>query len=142
MIRRRLTTTMMAAAFGLATLGLAACAPAGGAEGPAVTTASAHAPNLPRDQAPTAAQTQACTARGGSYLQGGLMGGWMCAIRYSDAGKRCTSGDQCQGDCRSEGGVAPEAGAPATGRCQADSRPFGCFAKVEDGKATPALCID
>ena len=65
-----------------------------------------------------------------------------CVVAYADAGKRCTTGSDCAGDCRVESTPFPEAGANAVGQCQADSRPFGCHAKVENGKATPAICVD
>lgn len=62
-------------------------------------------------------------------------------VRYSDAGRPCSTGEQRYGD-RIETAPFPEAGASASGRCQADSRPFGCYARVENGKATPAICVD
>ncbi|TFW14295.1 hypothetical protein EGY25_03605 [Brevundimonas intermedia] len=88
------------------------------------------------------AEASACATRGGTMKQVGRMQSWQCVISYADAGKRCTDGDQCQGDCRIEGnsGVAP--GAATAGVCQATSDRFGCNTPVEDGKAGPTLCID
>jgi putative hemolysin len=87
----------------------------------------------------TAAQ---CAERGGTLKPVGRAQTMQCVIAYADAGKRCTTGSDCQGDCRIEDAPFPNAGASAVGRCQADSQPFGCHARVEDGKATPAICID
>jgi len=88
------------------------------------------------------AEAAACAARGGAMKQVGRMQSWRCVVSYADAGKRCTDGDQCQGDCRIDGnsGIAP--GAAAAGMCQASSDSFGCHTRVEDGKAGPTLCID
>jgi putative hemolysin len=83
-----------------------------------------------------------CAARGGTLQPVGRMQTRQCVIAYGDAGKACTSGDQCAGDCRIEDAPLPAAGAPASGRCQADSNRFGCHASVENGKATAAICID
>ncbi|HEY0103764.1 MAG TPA: hypothetical protein VGB60_09875 [Brevundimonas sp.] len=83
-----------------------------------------------------------CTARGGTIQRVGRMQSEQCVIAYADAGKQCTDGDQCEGDCRIEDAPFPAEGAAARGQCQADSRPFGCHATVESGKATPALCVD
>jgi hypothetical protein len=65
-----------------------------------------------------------------------------CVIRYADAGKICTSGDQCAGDCRARPGVDVAAGQPVAGYCQADSNRFGCSTKVENGRAQATICID
>ena len=83
-----------------------------------------------------------CATRGGTMKPVGRAQTMQCVVAYSDAGKRCTTGSDCQGDCRVEEAPFPEAGAAAVGRCQADSQPFGCHAKVENGRATPAICID
>ena len=83
-----------------------------------------------------------CAARGGTMRAVGRAQTMQCVVSYADAGKRCTTGSDCQGDCRVESTPFPEAGANAVGQCQADSRPFGCHAKVENGKATPAICVD
>lgn len=84
-----------------------------------------------------------CAARGGRMLPQGRMQTPQCVVTYADAGRRCTDGDQCQGDCRvADVGAAPPAGAAAAGQCQADSSRFGCYAAVEDGKAEAAICVD
>lgn len=88
------------------------------------------------------ADAASCATRGGTMQQVGRMQSWQCVVRYTDAGKRCTDGDQCQADCLIEGnsGVAP--GAAVAGVCQATSNRFGCNTAVEDGKAGATLCID
>jgi hypothetical protein len=83
-----------------------------------------------------------CAARGGQIKRVGRMQTERCVLRYADAGKQCTDGDQCAGDCRIEDSPFPNAGQSAQGRCQVENQNFGCHANVEDGKATPAICID
>lgn len=63
-----------------------------------------------------------------------------CVIAYSDAGRTCRDGDDCQGDCRA--GVGVEAGTSVIGQCQATSDPCGCFTTIEDGRAQAGLCVD
>lgn len=114
----------------LAALFAAACQPlpAGGTMPATQTSADAAA---------------ACAARGGEMQPQGRMQTLQCVIAYADAGKRCTDGDDCQGDCRVEDvTAAPPAGAAAVGQCQARSGRFGCYATVEAGKAEATLCVD
>ncbi|MGA0546687.1 hypothetical protein ACO2Q1_15550 [Brevundimonas sp. VNH65] len=105
----------------------------------------ACAPKTVETDAETAVQTPTaadCAARGGTMQPVGRAQTMQCVVRYADAGKRCMTGSDCAGDCRVEQAPFPEAGAAAVGQCQADSRPFGCYARVENGKATPAICVD
>jgi putative hemolysin len=91
-------------------------------------------------QTPTAA---ACNARGGELRPVGRMQTLQCVIKYSDAGKRCTDGDDCLGDCRlADVAARPPEGAAAVGVCQASSDRFGCFTTVENGRAGATLCVD
>lgn len=94
--------------------------------------------------APTAEQIAAadCASRGGSMQEVGRMRSLQCVIRYSDANKPCRTGSDCLGDCRTEGSVAVLEGRPTTGVCQATSDRFGCYTRIEDGKATPTICVD
>jgi len=137
--------TVIAAAGVLILLG--ACAPR--AE-PAADVAQA-----PSAETPTAEARAACQARSGEMQRVGLLGSWQCIVRYADAGKRCTDGDQCQGDCRAEVNlpppppgppVVPEKTSPVPpateGVCQADSNQFGCYGVIEDGKAAAMICVD
>ena len=84
----------------------------------------------------------ACAGRGGVLERVGRMQSLQCVIRYADAGRRCTSGDQCQGDCRVSDGFDAPASQPAAGVCQATSSQFGCYAVIENGRASPAICVD
>ena len=63
-----------------------------------------------------------------------------CVIAYSDAGRICRDGDDCQGDCRAEINAAN--GVNLTGRCQANSDPSGCYTTIADGRAQAGLCVD
>lgn len=105
---------------------------------------------------PTDAERQACDALGGRMQQVGMLGSYQCIVRYADAGKRCIDGDQCQGDCRVEDTLPPppQPGEPAVatplpspqsateGVCQTDSNHFGCYTRIEDGKAEATICVD
>lgn len=108
-------------------LALAACTPQPAAHEPA--------PGQTPDEA-------ACAARGGKLQPAGRMHTLQCVVTYSDAGKRCTDGDQCQGDCRLEGAAPVPEGTSAVGVCQANSDRFGCKTRVESGKAEATLCVD
>lgn len=96
----------------------------------------------PAVQVPENATPTECAARGGAMRPVGRAQTMQCVVTYADAGKRCTTGSDCLGDCRVEDAPFPTSGAAAVGRCQADSQPFGCYAKVEGGKATAAICVD
>jgi putative hemolysin len=116
----------------------AACQPM-----PATDGAASAAPQ--QSQASAAGSTDAalCASQGGKMLPQGRMQSVRCVIAYADAGKRCTTGSDCQGDCRiEETAGTPDAGAAVIGRCQVDSTRFGCFTTVENGKAEATLCID
>lgn len=101
-------------------------------------TSSPAAPSGPEQSQSVAT----CEARGGEIRRVGRLQSEQCVIRYADAGKACTSGGQCAGDCRIDQSPFPEAGQVAQGRCQAESQNFGCHANVENGRATSAICID
>lgn len=95
----------------------------------------------------------ACRAQGGEIRRIGRLQSPTCVIRYADAGKPCTDGTQCQGDCRADANLQPPAiGAPTPGRtpaapdatrgrCAADSDPFGCYTRIENGRGV-TLCVD
>ena len=98
-------------------------------------------------QAPDGATTSqsaeaACAARNGTLQRVGRLQSVQCVIAYADAGKRCTDGDQCGGDCLLPEGASVAAGAAAAGVCAPTSNRFGCATRVEDGKADATLCID
>ena len=97
----------------------------------------------PAQSAAGGTDAAACAAQGGKMLPQGRMQTMRCVISYTDAGQRCTDGDQCQGDCRVEDVAnAPRAGSAAVGQCQAASSRFGCYTTVEDGKAEATICVD
>lgn len=114
-------------------------------------TAAYQPPPLPTD-----AERQACVARDGRMQQVGMLGSHQCIVHYADAGKRCTDGDQCQGDCWVEDSLPPppQPGEPAVatprpspqsateGVCQPDSNRFGCYTTIEDGRAEATICVD
>lgn len=114
----------------------------GAAEGPVVNDIdTTDVP--PPVRVPENAAAAECQARGGRMLPQGRMQTLQCVVAYADAGRRCTDGDQCQGDCRVEDvAAAPRAGAAAVGQCQADSSRFGCYTTVEDGRAEATICVD
>lgn len=92
--------------------------------------------------APPSAQTlgAACAAKGGTITPVGKAQIPTCVVPYADAGKACADKSQCQGECVLEGNL--ETQGPVTGACQKTNRQFGCYAKVVDGKATGAICVD
>ena len=100
------------------------------------------ASDMPAPGQSQTADASACAARGGRMQPVGRMQSMQCVVAYADAGKTCADGDQCEGDCRIDGNNGLNAGAAATGQCQATSDGFGCFTRVEDGKATGTLCVD
>lgn len=110
-------------------LAVAACAPS--------PAPPADTPAVIRSLSPSE-----CEARGGAMTPVGRMQTVQCVIRYADAGKACTDGAQCQGDCRTEPTVTAREGQSVRGVCQATSNRFGCFTTIRDGKAEATLCID
>jgi hypothetical protein len=93
-------------------------------------------------QVPESAAAADCIARNGTMQPVGRMQTMQCVVRYADAGKRCTDSDQCAGECRTADAARPAEGAAVAGICQATSNQFGCFTRVEDGKAEATLCVD
>jgi hypothetical protein len=123
---------------------MAACQPMPASDGP--TEIAAIVPAGQTVIGPSVAGSEdaaACARAGGKMLPQGRMQSVRCVITYADAGRRCTDGDDCAGDCR-VGDVAnpPTAGAPAVGQCQVNSSRFGCYTTVEGGKAEATLCVD
>ena len=97
----------------------------------------------PPVRVPESAAAADCMARGGEMKPQGRMQTLQCVVSYADAGKRCTTGDDCLGDCRVEDvTTAPAAGTTAVGQCQATNSRFGCYTPVEDGKAGATICVD
>lgn len=103
---------------------------------------SPMAEQAPDAGAPAQSAEAACAAQHGTLQRVGRLQSVQCVIAYADAGKRCTDGDQCQGDCLAPATGAASAGQAATGQCAPTSNRFGCATRVEDGKADATLCID
>lgn len=120
--------------FGLASalLATASCAPA-------PSTVDSPTAGRLSTAAPDAAS---CAKAGGVLKPVGRLQTFQCVISYADAGKSCTSGDQCQGDCRAAPDKVVDAGQAIAGVCQATSDRFGCYTKVENGRALSTICVD
>ena len=116
-------------------IALAACSPTPAPE-PVVPIAGAP------DKATMTITDSACTARGGHMQQVGRMQSWQCVVKYADAGKQCSDGDDCLGDCRASDEKRPDPGTAATGQCSADSSRFGCHTTIEGGAVANTLCVD
>jgi hypothetical protein len=125
---------------------IVACAPASAptpaepAPVPAPAPA-APAPEAPQEPAPIADEAS-CKTAGGDWRPICRMQNLACVITYADAGKACTDGDDCTGNCIVKDGAMGAAGQPVTGVCSTNSDPCGCRTMVEDGKATATLCVD
>lgn len=91
-------------------------------------------------------QRHQCEARKGRIMIAGLSGKEICALPLADAGKSCTSGSQCIGDCllddrdTSRRGLTPAR--PVVGQCQSSDYGFGCRTIVENGRIEHSVCID
>ena len=123
----------------VAALLAAACQPIAAGDGAGAT------PSPQPTQVSAAGSTDAalCARAGGKMLPQGRMQSVRCVLTYTDAGQRCTTGSDCQGDCRvEEVAGTPNAGAAAVGTCQRDSSRFGCYTTVENGKAEATICVD
>lgn len=83
-----------------------------------------------------------CLANGGTVERRGMMQAETCVTAYSDAGKVCRDGDDCEGKCLSYGQVGSPPGEQVEGICERDDRTFGCFGIVEDGAIEAGLCVD
>lgn len=84
-----------------------------------------------------------CKTQGGDWRPVCRMQKPACITTFADAGKACSTGSDCAGDCMADpaAGFAP-AGTPATGVCAANNDPCGCKQKIEDGKASASICVD
>lgn len=111
---------------------------------PASDGAADLAEAMPAGQSAAGSEDAAACARaGGKMLPQGRMQTVRCVITYADAGRRCTDGDDCAGDCRVDDVASPPAsGTAAAGQCQVNSSRFGCYTRIEGGKAEATLCVD
>lgn len=85
---------------------------------------------------------QACTAKGGAFLQQGRLGCYQCLVTYTDAGKACQDSTDCQGKCKNTGEFIAANVKTQSGQCASDSSLFGCYQTIEKGVAQPAICVD
>jgi hypothetical protein len=74
-----------------------------------------------------------------------MSGARICVIPFADAGRRCTDGSQCAGDCLVDPTAEMQAlglRGEAVGQCQPHTPYFGCYATVTAGRLGVGLCID
>jgi len=117
-----------------AVLLLAACSQVGAGQ---ADSSPAPAPGSTLSESDAAA----CRAGGGEVAVRGRLQAELCVQPFADAGQSCTDNSQCEGACVTDNMEAPD-GERVTGQCQADDRPFGCFAEVEQGRPVRGICID
>jgi hypothetical protein len=117
----------------IGTILLAACVPA--APPKETHDAQPAAASVPTDAV-------SCRLAGGVMKPVGRLQMPQCVLSYADAGRSCSSGDQCAGDCRVVPGMDPVPGQRVAGQCQATSDRFGCSTRVENGRAEATICID
>lgn len=90
---------------------------------------------------------EACERQGGTVRGVCMFGTPACVLPYADAGLGCTDSSECDGRCfldRQGYGNEnqPIVGAEATGVCEADSNPCGCWYEIRQGKIQQGLCAD
>lgn len=91
----------------------------------------------------TAIERSECHAAGGEVMKAGMLGWENCIQPMPDAGQACSSQSDCIDRCMIPlGEESAEFGEPATGQCSVNDSPFGCYQTVENGIATPVLCVD
>lgn len=105
-----------------------------------MTACAPTEPAAPLPEPTPSADAAQCAIKGGTVKPVCRRQIPQCVIPYADAGKACTDGSQCAGDCLYEGDAAP--GTAASGRCQADSDPCGCKTPIVDGKVGMGRCVD
>lgn len=111
----------------------------------ALLLAACTAPGAPvagvEPAAPAAvSEASACADRGGTIRPVCRRQIATCVIAYTDAGKACTDGAQCDGHCLFKGDP-PVGDAPLAGQCQANSDPCGCRTMLTGGQPT-TICVD
>lgn len=89
----------------------------------------------------TPGERDMCEAVGGEVRPDGLAGSEQCIQTMPDAGKACTDSSECLAECKVVGEFV-DFNVAAVGQCSQNDSPFGCFQTVEDGLATPAICVD
>lgn len=102
---------------------------------------------IPRTQQcrATPSDIVACQAVGGEMVESGMAGCERCIVQFADAGKTCQDSSECLGDCFAVDVhlVQPPTGKTnLKGQCSASNSPFGCRARLENGKSLGVLCVD
>lgn len=92
--------------------------------GEAAAAEEAAAPPKPPEQI-------ACERKGGSWASAGGSGAKACVKRTRDAGKQCTNGRQCEGDCLARSQT-----------CSPITPLFGCNEILQDNGARVNQCIE
>lgn len=73
----------------------------------------------------------ACEKKGDLWVKAGTSSAFACVKRTKDAGKRCTTGKQCQGECLARSGT-----------CAPYQPLFGCNDILQDNGVRMTLCLD
>lgn len=114
-----------------------ACAPTQPKPQAATDTAQAESAPSPEDQ------EAACKAKGGALQPVCRLGRVTCIVKFSDAGKACTDGSQCESQkCLADVTAPRDPAAQVTGQCKATNDPCGCSTPVENGKLGTGICVD
>jgi hypothetical protein len=95
-----------------------------------------------RDSGPDilAPKSYSCREIGGDYRPAGLLGSFHCIIQMSDSGRVCGDSSECSMGCVSYGQLNNSRN--ELGQCQPTNEVFGCYARVENGRVGPTICID
>ena len=94
-----------------------------------------------RQKALDSIDIQDCKRRGGEVRGVCMFGIPACVTPYADAGIACRDSSQCAGQCLYDGDDAG-VGTNATGVCQENDDPCGCFTEVWAGRITTTICSD
>ena len=82
-----------------------------------------------------------CIMDGKAVAAVGMLGTPSCIEFYSDGGKICSDGSECQGACTSREVLVE--GTKTTGFCRgSEIDAFGCFNVISNGVAEHAICQD
>lgn len=87
------------------------------------------------------AEAEACVQGGGTVQRDGILQYERCTKRFTDAGKECRDSSDCEGRCLADNPMV-KWGAVATGSCEIDDSPFGCWAEIEGGVVVRSMCVD
>jgi hypothetical protein len=78
-----------------------------------------------------------CLSHGGDWKRMGMRGYFGCDLPTPDAGKSCTTDNDCAMICTPAGEQIAR-----TGHCSPSFNMFGCLRGMKDGVSTAAICID